>query len=774
MMRNRGLLLVLCLTPALSLAQGLSSYPMYEDQLAGVKLGWHARTMTGIWNFDGIAPAQRQRLAKIYNMPDHIILRLGTKMPLAEGTGAGPDGSFVFMLGTYGRGAQAASAGGGGGGEGGPGSEGGAPPPGAQAQGPTDQQVDDKVERWLAEAQMGMPPSQIAGPATGATPPDLSGMGGEGTGGPGGGGQQGGGGQRVQLPDITAAAGRYAEIQPLYYAERPVIAEEAADLVQRFQQKYEELVESMGENDSAKTAAITNELARLRGMMDGIRDILGMPDLYHVFHVGFPQRDIVFSYETAPSTWTSITVNFYTWQVNGITVAGNQPWAGARTSSLPGIRGVQLGDSLQHIFNRYGWPDGWESFLGRYLLIHYYDRNNVGFMLDHPAPKVWRVIRIVIEPRPNAQERQLAGVQLGLDAQQLLKIRDANGKLVYGAPHAIERPNHRVSVIGQTPEPRNRPPGILLDRRLALLGGGGGGGGAGGEGGGPGGPEGGAGGPEGAPPAAAMARGTLPTSAADANGRPVAQAQGPEDAGGGMPGEAGSEGGGAAAAVPAAGVLYPVPFYYDNSDGFNNEEACNAPPAAAGGAGEGAGEGGGAQPAGDTGSEGGDAGGAGAGGGASGGDRAALAAVLGQIYDDPQAGFNLAFGGRTSPGDCRVNALLPESTFRWDYRFDPDVRCEFGLDSDGLCTQIGVMGTQWGGARSKRGIGLGSQLLTVLYKYGPPLLYQEFTSGVVELQPDISILSYARDERGRAYGNINFALQDNRVTAMQIVALTTP
>lgn len=893
--------------PALWLSLGcvwaqerFSEMPFYENQLAGVQLGWHARTITGIWNFDRVVKPQEQRLYKTYKMPDHIIMRLGTKMPLVRGSGGGADGATMnFYFGAYGSGIGASGAGtpgdaGGSGGAGGPGGEGTAPPPtgppglamGEDGIHITDPEIRARLRERLAEA-LGRPPSGIAGPAmsgggmiggAGSGPfggeggPDLGGgrpLGGF------GGGQTGLGGMFA----VQAAVGRFAEIQHLYYAEREDIGEFATKLWARRDRLVDQLMDARGAGRDEEALAISEEQSRVDGMMNAIEGILGSSDVYHIFHVGLPGRDVVFCYEMAPGVWASFTIDFYQWLVRGISVCGYGPYTGAQTSNGPnGVRGVRLGDSLEHVFNRYGWPDGWESFLGRYLLIHYYDSNNVGFLLDHSAPKVYKVIRMIIEPRPNAQERQLAGAQLGMNAQSFLTIRNRAGKLVYGAPQAIEQPNHRVTVIPAVQamgiDPKNLPPGMLLDRRLnAVLGGttgaggglelGGPGGGSSGAGPGappgPAGPGGGSGGiGPGAPPGAPGGLPGLPTPASAGSGAGVAQgrqehsgsAADPRDGddtaeaqaagagglppppgwspggGGGSAGAGPPAGGGSAGAVPGGGglgqggganvaagggsallVAPPMPFFVAR-DSFNLEALCDDPTANAGagpagpGAGTGPGAppgppgeaqsagagglppppgwspgggGGGTAPPGVGGSGGGPSpgaiggpggggsggapglpgAGAGPGGGTGGGDRAALVPILNDIYGDEsgQVGFNLAYGCRDSEGNCQITSCIDDTTMRWDYAFEPDVRTEFGMDNDGLVTQIGVLGRAWGGARSKKGIGLGSQLAQVLLLYGPPLLYSEFLQDVNEVAPNVQLMFYTIDDRGRAFGD---------------------
>lgn len=818
-------------------AQQAETLPMYEDQLAGVKLGWQARTITGVWNFDNISPMIQFRLRRTYGMPDHIIMRLGTKIPLFTGGGSGPSGTYNFYMYPYGRGNSLAAAGGGGeGGEAGPGGAEAGPP---QAMGPSDREVQDKVRRFLAEAQ-----------APGAAP--------------------GAPGPAAPAPAAPGAEAIPGEQGAGPAAPAPTVPRQPADQAEKEFRRLQELSQQMARRwlaleDTYRLRAVSDdatseELAALRqqstnlliqalamyvrsieiGVMSrtlgGEADaaLAGFNLYYHVFHVGNPQRDIVFCYRMGLDTWLSVTVNFYTWQVNGITVANSRgTWDGARTSpGANGVRGIALGDSLQRVFERYGWPDGWESFYGRYLLLHYYDTNNVGFMLDHPAPKVWRVIRMIIEPRPNGQERQLGGVQLGLNAQQLLTLRYPNGRIVYGEPYAIERPNHRISVVSRAPDPSNWPPGTPLDPTVfggtslsallarlapgaeAALDSAAGGAAAGAAGAGPGEGAEGAGGPQaptnlprgatgggvdvGAPaiatPAAAVVAsrpGTRRTAATDRSGRPAAQAQAPPgDAG--LPGEAGlGEAGGAEAAGGGGGNVicrYPMPFAYAR-DGMNVEALCGpggAPAGDQGAAAGGAGPAGAAPEAagGAPGGEGAGPGGAAAGGGAGAASRATLAATLSMLYGDSsgQTGFAIAYGCRSSPA-CPVDLAIPETQFRFDYTFAQaaairaqeqlagDTKVEFGLDIDGLCTQIGVMGVRWGGARTKRGIALGSSLKDVLLRYGPPFLYDEFVDDVAEQQPNLSFLSYARDELGRPMGNLNMVMQDKRITAIQIVQL---
>lgn len=968
--QTAGLLWLVALATALASAtatfaqeERLEQLPMYEDQLAGVQLGWHGWTITGLWDVNGISPAQSNRLRRTYRMPDHIIMRLGTRMPLAVGSGSADAASFTYYFNPFDtRGGSAAGGGGGGpaapggGGSGGigPGGPAGGPPtgpPGAGSSGgpppmpgmPTGppgmgQGADGSASRpwtwaaptaeelqrleakfghaFVAEAQ-GRPPSQIASPATSAMPggapigppggmsgPGLppggpgSGGGGligpPGSGGPGlpggspfggggGGFGGGGGGTGLNLDNVNPLAGPFPELDEYYLAPRSRIVLRVQQLVDSIQRLLEQRQRAFLMGNDEEADRVTTRVARELGLLLELLRIAGLSDLIHVYGPGQPGRDIVFHYEPAPDIWVSIGVNFYLWQVSAITVGGNRPWGGAVTSPAPdGTPGIKLGDSLERIFDRYGWPDGWESFLGRYLLVHYYNTNNVGFVLDHPSEKVWRVIRMVIEPRPEGKERQMAGVQLGLNAQKLLDLRTLNGRPVYGVPYAIERPSHRISVVAATPEPGNMPPGILLDRRLGPVIGAGGGGAAGGPAGpaGPGGP-GGPGGSSGAigPPGAGSGSGGAPPIATGgSSAAAVGQAQGGAGelgpppgwpgAGGpgggsagigpgmgpGVPGEAGIPGGpptgqsgGATGTGGASGAttfvnLWPIPFYFA-SDAMNVEAFCLGsaryvepdegggaagaggapggpgggppigPPGAAGGsasataqgvgqaqggAGElgpppgwqGGGGGGGMEapagpgampgpPGGGSGAMGGPGvpGGPGIGGpggaGGGGGDRAGLAAVLSEIYNDPtgQVGRNIAYGCRSSTSDCRVDICIEETEMRWDYGFDPDVAVEFGLDADGLCTQIGVIGTRWGGARTQRGIGLADNIGLVLLRYGPPFLLREFVQDVAERDPNVSLMSYATDDRGTAYGNLNFTLQNQQVTAIQIVKL---
>ncbi|NUP99752.1 MAG: hypothetical protein HUU35_07850, partial [Armatimonadetes bacterium] len=105
MRRQRlGLAILLVLTVHGAPAQQLETLPYYEEQMAGVRLGWHARTITGLWNYDQVRSDIQARLRSLYRMPDHIIMRVGTRIPIFTGSGAGPDGSYNFYLGTYGRG----------------------------------------------------------------------------------------------------------------------------------------------------------------------------------------------------------------------------------------------------------------------------------------------------------------------------------------------------------------------------------------------------------------------------------------------------------------------------------------------------------------------------------------------------------------------------------------------------------------------------------------------------------------------------------------------
>ena len=811
----------------------LRQLPYYEDQMAGVKLGWQARTITGLWNLNDVSFDQAARLRKVYRMPDQIIMRLGTKIPIFTGSGSGNNGVYNFYLGTYGRGNSVGGAGGGG--EGGDlsGVEGGSSEMPADAMGPSEAEIRTKVHDFIAQAQGVAPPTvgpegEMTAPPTGVSPgpgsssgPEIGDLG---------------------FTDRAAELGPYAGLQP-DEAEAMLnkLQDQAMDIINQYvaledqrrqlgaqinvpiseydkiDQQQQALIMKLVEllQEAMEVAANSQTLAARGG---GLGIFGGLSLYYHVFHIGKPNRDIVFCYRMDRDTWLSVTINFYTWQVDGITVANTRgPWAGARTSTGPdGTPGIALGDSLEQIFNRYGWPDGFESFYGKYLMVHYYDTNNVGFMLEHTAPKVWRVVRIMIEPRPNGKERQLGGVQLGLNAQQLLTIRRrGTNRLVYGQPHAVERPNHRISVVTSPPAAADWPPGVPLDPRIfgGFAFGGGGGGAQGPEGEGSGGGESDLEGSGSSAPdinipstggnqvpsapatgglaggAFAQAPGARPTAATDRYGRPVAMAQSSADAG--LPGGAGGEGLGAAGEVESAEqpdfgwVPYPMPWRFD-WDEFNVEPLCGAE--AAGGGTGGA----------DLGAEGGSSGGSpdeggaegsGAGGGGGGGSvsvsREALAAALSQIYADGtgQIGYNLVFGGRSSPGNCDVDTLIPESEYRWDYSFPTkpriegnrliagDTKVEFGLDMDGLTTQIGVMGVKWGGARTRRGIALGSTLRDVFLRYGPPLLYNELTQDVNEQSPNVHFASYARDELGRPRGNINLVLQDKYVTAMSIVQI---
>jgi hypothetical protein len=890
--------------------------PFFEQQLAGIRLGLHAQSLTGIWEMgpDTLTYGELQWNKRTYAMPDHIIMRVGTRLPVMNGTASGQASTMNFLLGGYGRtfsGGSNTTAGGassgGSGGSSGPGGSGG---PGgmrargqgqAEAEGADDPPISDlevkaRVHQFLAralgedkaddvplhvaQAQMGLgdvgagmagaaalggggggigrTPSQIAAAATGA----ASRAGGAAAGALGGG-------------DLAAAASAYTsggagavtqvnwqnlqvlmrDIGDLYYAPREHVLEVAKQLYAKREKTYQDLFMARAENQDQKALDLQTEVDRMAAELIAIQGIMGSSDAYHIFHVGQPGRDIVFVYTPAPDIWVSFTINFFTWQIDGITVCGYGPWDGAETSGAdytqvitkaePGakgkvvthdysrghghMRGVRLGDPLEHVLDRYGWPNAWESFYGRYMLIHYYDDNNVGFLLDHPSPKVWKVVRIIIQPRPFGTERQLCGFRLGEDAQDLLVERAGRGygPVAYGEPYIVERPNHRITVVdpGQDPTPENRPPGMLLDRRLdpCFAGGGGGGAGAG-----PGSGSGGSSAP-GAPPSGgssgpARAYGLLEASAAAAQaegaatdplGRPVALAQPPPSpnsgsGGSSMPGGSGGAGaggaGGATATIlspPRSGVVmcrFPMPFFY-SLDTFNVEESCHLvdagkPADGSGGgstAGGGAGSGGGAPRSGGGGSSGGSAaprpsgassgggpgnapssggGGAGGGGGDSTGSRQTLATCLNNIYLDAtgQTGFTIAFGCRATSGDCHINTCVSETQYRWDYIFQPDVRAEFGIDSDGLCTQIGVMGTRWGGARTERGVKLGSTLGDVLLDYGPPLLYNEFTIDQAEVEPNFTVMSYAIGH-GRPAGNINFTLENNHVTAIQIAQL---
>ena len=793
----------------------LQQLPFYEDQMAGVKLGWQARTITGLWNFNDVGFEQAARLRKVYRMPDQIIMRLGTKIPIFTGSGTGANGVYNFYLGTYGRGNQQGGAGGAGG-EGGVEGESSA----AEAMGPSDAEVRAKVQDFVAQAQGVAPPTAGPGP-TGAAP-------GSGPGAPAG--PEVG---ELGIGDRAAEQGPYAGLPPdeaeemfnrlderakeilagllglieqrrLLGAQINVPISEYDKIDEQAQQLLMELFELAQE--AMELAANSQTLAARGG---GLGSFSGLSLYYHVFHIGRPNRDIVFCYRMDRDTWLSVTINFYTWQVDGITVANTRgPWAGARTSTGPdGTPGIALGDSLEQIFNRYGWPDGFESFYGKYLMVHYYDTNNVGFMLEHTAPKVWRVVRIMIEPRPNGKERQLGGVQLGLNAQQLLTVRRrGTNRLVYGQPHAVERPNHRISVLTSPPAAADWPPGVPLDPRIFggfALGSGGGtaGGGTEGDSGGEGDLEGsGTSAPDvnipstggnqvpSAPATGGLASGAFASapgvhsnSATDRYGRPVAMAQSLDS---GLPGEGGlgTAGEVESAEEPDFGwVPYPMPWRFD-WDEFNVEPLCGAETAAADTGGDLGAEGGLSTSEGEGGDSG---GGGGGGGGALSVSREALAAMLNVIYSDGtgQTGYNLVFGGRSSPANCDIDTLISESEYRWDYSFPTtpriegnrliagDTKVEFGLDMDGLCTQIGVMGVKWGGARTKRGIALGSTLRDVFLRDGPPLLYNELTQDINEQAPNVHMASYARDELGRPRGNINLVLQDKYVTAMQIVQI---
>jgi len=811
----------------------LQELPFYEDQMAGVKLGWQARTITGLWNFNDVTYEQNARLRKVYRMPDHIIMRLGTKIPIFTGSGTGRNGVYNFYLGTYGRGNAAGGGAGGGGGEGG---EGSGSSEAAVAMGPSDAEVRAKVRDFVAQAQGVAPPT--AGPEAGGAPPPGAAppAGSSGPGGPTVG--------DLGFTDRAAEQGPYAGL-PADEAEAMFnkLEDQARDILNRLielgderrqlgaqinvpiseydkidQQSQRLLMQLFELTQEAVELAANSQTLAARGA--GLGAFSGLNLYYHVFHIGRPNRDIVFCYRMDRDTWLSVTVNFYTWQVGGITVANTRGrWAGARTSSGPdGTPGIALGDSLQQVFNRYGWPDGFESFYGKYMIVHYYDTNNVGFMLEHSAPKVWRVVRMMIEPRSNGKERQLGGVQLGLNAQQLLTIRRrGTNRLVYGQPHAVERPNHRITVITSPPAAADWTPGVPIDPRIfgafALAGGGGGAGAAGGEGSGGEGDlveGGGSAAPDvnipstggnqvpSAPATGGLASGAFaaapdarPTSATDRFGRPTAMAQSPADSG--LPGGAGGEGLGAAGAVESAEqpdfgwVPYPMPWRFA-WESFNVEPLCGAAAPTAGAGGDLGAEGGTSSAAGATeGGSGGEAagGGGGGGGGSASVSREELAAALSAIYADGtgQVGYNHVFGGRASPARCEVDTLISESEYRWDYSVPTrpriegnrliagDTKVEFGLDQDGLCTQIGVMGVQWGGARTRRGIALGSTLRDVFLRYGPPLLYNELTQDINEQAPNINFASYARDELGRPRGNINLVLQDKYVTAMQIVQI---
>ncbi|MBI5833852.1 MAG: hypothetical protein HZB16_16290 [Armatimonadetes bacterium] len=834
-------------------------YPFFERQLAGVRLGQHAQSITGLWDMrvDSLAPEERRWNKATYAMPDHIVMRLGTKPPVLRGTTAIPDGTMNWLYGPNGRDTQViltdlvgggGAAGGAGGGSGGAGALGTAQGMGsALAQGPelSTPELTERLRGFMARAMgderaaqvnlhlaqaqeslgglsagmagsatlagggsgIGRPPSAIAGAATG------------GAAAAGGGLMAAAGENPVDVAGALiggAAGGAVTEISQnvvqrfqndighLFHAPKQQIAEFERKLYATDQQMYEKLAVARAEGrdrDAVRLQAEVRWLDAELQILDWL--LLSSPDYYQVFHVGQPNRDIVFCYNPAPGIWVSFTINFYTWQINGITVAGNSPWDGAQTSSAGNSRGIRLGDSLEQVLTRYGWPNGWESYMGRYLLVHYYEDNNVGFLIDHPSPKVYRVNRIIIQPRPQGTERQLAGFRMGQNAQDLL-VDHANrgyGPVAYGEPYVVERPLQRLTRInpGTEPAPENRPPGILLDRRLGPLidtlagsggAGGAGGGPGGGSGGAPGGPGGGSGGPPGGAPRAmgqAQAQGATAQSATDPLGRPTAQAQGS----GGGPGGGGAGGGGQSGGplvpprVPVVLYRFPMPFFY-HFDTYNNEIACARSKAeqsiyglaeSGGGGGAGGGGGGGAPGGSGGGSGGGGGGGAGAGGGSSDpslAPRILLAQLLNWVYIDPtgQTGFSIAFGCRQSPGECAVTACVNETQFRWDYRFNPDVRAEFGIDSDGFCTQIGVLGTAWSGARTERGAALGTTFSDVLLRYGPPLLYAPFTQDQAEQDPNIMLMSYARDEIGTPYGNLNLTLQNQRITAMQILALS--
>lgn len=802
---------------ALAQQEVLQQLPFYEDQMAGVKLGWQARTITGLWNFNDVSFQQSARLRKVYRMPDQIIMRLGTKIPIFTGNGSGANGVYNFFLGTYGRGNTQGGAGGGG-----EGSVEGESSGAAEAMGPSDAEVRAKVRDFVAQAQGVAPPAMA--PEPGGAPAGAGAPAGPEVGDLGIGDRAAEQGPYAGLPadqaeemfnkledqakDIFARILELEEQRRMLGAQINVPISEYDKIDQQEQRLIMQLFELVQE---AMELAANSQTLAARGQ--GLGAFAGLNLYYHVFHIGRPNRDIVFCYRMDRDTWLSVTINFYTWQVDGITVANTRGrWAGARTSPAPdGTPGIALGDSLEQIFNRYGWPDGFESFYGKYLVVHYYDTNNVGFLLEHVAPKIWRVVRIMIEPRPNGKERQLGGVQLGLNAQQLLTIRRrGTNKLVYGQPHAVERPNHRISVVTSPPAAADWPPGVPLDPRVFgafALGGGGGAAGGGPEGSSSEGEsiEGGSSAPNvnipstggnqvpsapvtGGLPSGAMvsAPGVSSKSATDRYGRPTALAQSPPDAG--LPGGAGGEGLGAAGEVEAAEqpdfgwVPYPMPWRYD-WDAYNVEPLCGAEAAAAGTGGDSGAEGGSSSDAG--GEPGAAAGGGGGGGGSASVSREELAAALSAIYADGtgQVGYNIVYGGRSNPADCHVNTLISESEYRWDYSFATrprvegnrliagDTKVEFGLDQDGLCTQIGVMGVEWGGARTKRGIALGSTLRDVFLRYGPPLLYNELTQDINEQAPNVHFASYARDELGRPRGNINLVLQDKYVTAMQIVQI---
>lgn len=826
--------------------------PFYERQLAGIRLGMQIQTCTGLWNnlVPPIPADDSRRLRQTYSMPDHIVTRLGTRVPQVRGTTTIPEGSLLFLYGPYGH--IAAAAAGGGGGAGGGSGSGGAR---AQAQGTalaqgagvdvSDELLADRLKRFVAQAKGDDEAAQlnlgIAQAQEGGLGGTMAAMGGAATLGAGGGGgfrapsqiagralgaaagaaaaQQGEMGAAMDVLQgrgpVTQAALRnaavlYKVIDKLYYAPKLVVAETSKKLFAERSKASDELARARAEGEDAKAQALQTQIDNLDGRLRAVDEILGMADFYHVFHVGFPGRDVAFIYAIAPGIWVSYSVNFYTWQIDGITVTGYGPWDGATTSPGNGTRGVRLGDSLEHVFDRYGWPNTFESFMGRYMLVHYYDDNNVGFLFDHPSPKIWKVIRIIIQPRPRGTERQLCGFRLGQDAHDLLlsNLRNVVGPRASGRqwdngePYLIERANHRLTVLQQDPRPDRQPPGILLDRRLEALyeGGGGAGGGAGGSGGAPGG----GGGGGGSAPARAQAEAAAEPATAAATdwlGRPVAQAQG----GGGSSG-GGAGGGDAGAAkvisVPRGGsflMRYPMPFYYAFND-YNNEEAClirmfrqgqgtALPPGQTAGGGGVRGGGGGAGKAaakgGGTATGGAGSGGGGAGGGGGGGDggpdsggpasaaRTSLVRILNAMYLDPtsETGYSLAWGCRAEPGECLITSAIEETQYRWDYRFDPDVRSEVGIDQDGLVTQIGVMGSSWASARTERGISLGTSLRDVLLRYGPPLLHNEFTQFTSEFGPNVQLLTWATDDRIRAYGNVNMTMQDQRVTAIQIVQL---
>ena len=850
--------------------------PFYERQLAGVRLGQHAQSITGLWNMriDAMQPEELGRNRRTYSMPDHIIMRLGTKPPLVVGSGAFPEGTMHFLYGPYSPAATPTTSGapassGGMGGMGGPMDSGmGGPGSGSMGMGQgleaagepmSDADLTARVRGFMAEAMgeeaaaqvpmhlaqaQGMmgdtmagmagmstlagggggsfrPPSAIAAPATGAA---YSG----GSAAAFGDAAYGGGlaaisaDNPVSVASALISGGAVAEVAVetverfqreighLFNAPIPEVALFTRGLYAKHQEAFERLALARAEGRDRDALIHQQESSWLQAEIQILEWLMVNPDYYQIFHVGQPNRDIVFTYEPSPGVWVSFTINFYTWQINGITVAGNKPWGGAESTTAGGVRGVRLGDSLEHVINRYGWPNGWESYLGRYMLIHYYDDNNIGFLLDHPAPKVWRVIRMIIQPRPNGVERQMAGFRLGDNAQTLL-IDHANrgyGPLAYGQPYSVERPLHRLTRVnpGMDPLPENRPPGILLDRRLGpfidSLGGGGGMGGMGGGSGSMGGP----GGPGGSGEMGSMG----PSGPAPAMGQGLPQAEAQGEMGAMPPGMMGGPGGmgmgmgmgmDTTVQVPVSTMIlqvFPMPFYY-SYDPFNNEALCaGADPSGAasatagvggmggsgmsgptmgptmgpGGSGGSGGSGPGSGPGG-LGAPSGMGGMGGAGGGDSAGARMALAQLLNWMYIDAsgQTGLSLAFGLRSGPGNCEVDAAIPETQFRWDYRFSPDVRAEFGIDADGFTTQIGVLGTVWGGARTERGIGLGSNLRDVLLRYGPPLIYNDFTQHVAEQDPAVQFLSYARDDFSRPFGNLNMTMQNHRITAMQILAL---